>query len=192
MPLTHTNQLFTRDLKHLVDPGYAVAPTPNLRPLLSVLAGIGVIAMVIGVGSLMLGPGTKPSGVNDSPRPVAEPTPGEPTVPQIATQIERVEKAPAQRVGDTGQSSPNESGPASDNSTKNLASSQYHDIGGDQILIEWRDYTIKNGDSLARIFKNHGLNTGDAIRVAEHQDAGEIKTLLAGRKLRMGYDQDKK
>ena len=192
MPLTHTNQLFSRDLKHLVDPGYAVAPTPNFRPLLSVLAGIGAIAMVIGVGSLMLGPGAKPSGVNDSPRPVAEPAPGKPTVPQIATQIERAEKSPAQRVGDAGQSSPNESGPASDNSTKNLASSQYHDIGGDQVLIEWRDYTIKNGDSLARIFKNHGLNTGDAIRVAEHQDAGEIKTLLAGRKLRMGYDQDKK
>jgi len=51
---------------------------------------------------------------------------------------------------------------------------------------------IKSGDSLARIFKKHGLNTGDAIRVAEHQDAGKIKTLLAGRKLRLGYDPEDK
>ena len=192
MPLTHTNQLFSRDLKHLVDPKYAVAPTPNLRPLLTVLAGIGAIAMVIGVVSLMLDPGARPAGVDDTPHPVAEPVLDEPAGPQIATQIEKSPShipnpSPVQPIDDSRQS-----GQASANTTQNSSSNQYHDIGGDQVLIEWRDYMIKNGDSLARIFKNHGLNTGDAIRVAEHQDAGEIKTLLAGRKLRIGYDQDKK
>ena len=55
----------------------------------------------------------------------------------------------------------------------------------------WVDYKVKSGDSLARIFKKHKLNTGDAIRIAEHKDAKEIQKLMPGQKLRIAYDEDR-
>ena len=179
MPVTHPNQLFTRDLKHLVDPKYSAAPVRSLR---SVLAA-GAITAVVGLGTLVLYLSGKPENVNNT---LAVQQSGGPDAPQIATQNEHTGKALTEL--DPG---PANTGPARVDDSRYSTASQTRKVGNEQILIEWRDYKIKSGDSLARIFKNHGLSAADALRVANHRDAGKIKMLIPGRQLRIGYDQDK-
>ena len=62
----------------------------------------------------------------------------------------------------------------------------------EQPVLTWQDYRVKSGDSLARIFKKHKLETSDAIRIAQHKEANRINKLMPGQKLSIGYDTDKR
>jgi len=191
--LSHANQLFSRDLKHFVDPGYAVQPLPNRRKVLTVLAGVGAVAAVIWIGSLVLSLFGGSPDISDASGPLAKSRTGVPVSNLIASQNpgsgKPLSQSAAQAVQSRGSKNSNNPGAA------DTAEDSDNDIAlPDQLeqTIRWSNYEIKRGDSLSRIFKKQKLSTVDALRIAAHKGAGDIRILVPGRMVRIGRDEDSK
>lgn len=180
MSLNHTNQLFSRDLKHLVDPKYSAAPQPRPFSLATVLTGTAVL----GVG-IWLVAATFMALFSSSPPEVvaAQPQSGERAVRQEVTTQDGSSDASSSATP-ANQAVPEQDAAAGESPT---GAPLPHGQG--ETLV-WVDYNVKNGDSLTRIFKKHQLNTGDAIRIAEHKDAKAVRMLRPGQKLKIAHNKD--
>jgi murein DD-endopeptidase MepM/ murein hydrolase activator NlpD len=188
--LSHANQLFSRDLKRLVDPKFSVRPVHGHRKIPTLLAGTGAVVALIGIGSLLL---SLLGGSTESETPGSQVAAKsvESASDQIAAQIPQSAKPKAQ-LADTGsrndQSTDNEQpGNVADEKTANnefVLPAELRDT------IQWSNYKIKPGDSLSRIFKKQKLSAADALRIAAHEGAGDIKTLVPGKSVRIGRDEN--
>lgn len=185
--LSHANQLFSRDLKHLVDPEFSVRPTRNHRKNLTLLAGAGAVVAVIGVGALLL----NLFGGSDSPRDIAgtQATAERPEAAsnRIAAQNPQSAKSSTQsdettRTGESTDSNLPDTAAARQSETP-LAANQSD-------TIQWSNYQIQRGDSLSRIFQKQKLGAADALRIAAHEGAQDIKTLVPGKTIRIGRDEN--
>lgn len=56
--------------------------------------------------------------------------------------------------------------------------------------LQWKRHTIRRGDALSKIFKQHGLPTNEAIRIAAHPQGKVLKRLRPGQVLELGVDRD--
>ncbi|HSH41696.1 MAG TPA: peptidoglycan DD-metalloendopeptidase family protein [Arenicellales bacterium] len=57
-------------------------------------------------------------------------------------------------------------------------------------LIEWKQYSVQRGDSLGRIFSRFSIDIGLASRIVEHETAGQLKKLMPGHEMSLGFNAD--
>ncbi len=200
MSATHTRPLFSRDLKHLVDLKYSVAPRRKSHPWATWLVCVSAVAAGIwGISALRItdmptdpGAQTAQQSVAPEVRQIAphsaelDKTAGETGNESIQTEISKVDRAQPTNKADTAKSITR---PAEEKTAAVDAGNTPHSKNAS---VTWQDYTVQSGDSLARIFHNNQLDVGDAIRIAKHKEAGEIEKLMPGQKLRIGYDEENK
>lgn len=187
--LSHANQLFSRDLKHLVDPVHSVQPARDRHKYLTLVTGVATVAAAVGLGSLLLILFSNSPGDGDADSPQATAINSSTAPVQIAAQNHTSAKPsiqPAAPADLTGSSTPgDEAGPVRQvQGTMDEAALPFDTQGA----IQWSNYEIRRGDSLSRIFKKQKLSAADALRIAAHEDAADIKTLVPGRKMRIGRD----
>lgn len=186
--MSHANQLFSRDLKHLVDPEFSVRPARSHRKNLTLLAGIGAVIVVIGIGSLLLSLFGGADDPRDTTGTQAKAVRTDNASNGIAAQNPQSAKQSTEYKGSTVpvSESPDDEPPttAVAEQTENILPSNLRDT------IQWNSYQIQRGDSLSRIFKKQKLSAADALRIAAHEGAGDIKTLVPGKTIRIGRDEN--
>lgn len=192
MSTADTRPLFSRDLKHLVDSKYSVAPGRKHRTVISLLlCSSAAVAVIWGTSAVFI-PYLNP----DRPIEAAQKT-SAPKTEQIAPQTTNIEKQatsgdPPQVIITADATQPSSNAVDAEPITTNTQEEPANSTPDTQnTLLVWQDYQVKSGDSLARIFTKYQLDVSDAIRIANHESAKEIKKLMPGQKLRIGYDDNK-
>ena len=183
--MSHANQLFSRDLKHLVDPEFSVRPARIHRKNLTLLAGFGAVIAVIGVGSLLLSLFGGPGDPRDIPGTQATAERTGTASNGIAAQNPQSAKPSTEYQGTVPPGSENPDG-----GSPGAIADQNGDALSSKLrgTIQWNNYEIRRGDSLSRIFQKQKLSAADALRIAAHEGAVDIKTLVPGKTVRIGRD----
>lgn len=167
--------LFTRDLKYMVDDRYSAAPLrrPAPRRVLAALAAFA-LALAAWSGTRLLQPADDivAATVTLPERPPA-------AVEATAAQPPKYTQ-PEQAVSKVVDDPP--------------AELDRHPIETPELesRIEWKSYAVRRGDTLGTIFQKFSIDVGLAGAIVKHETGQTLKKLLPGHNIHFGFNRENK